>query len=204
LPIIQTLSLTIFVAVALHRRHLRGALNLMAIWLPLQFVLMILLTRLFSVQLEAAIPDGFAYRGAITAWFFGGAPHPTGVASEPVAYVIELAGIVFGALATAGLVGIWILVRLVNQAAFGTGVLLASLANPSQSLLVIPYWTLLRAAGYAGLVVLCAMPLLTYSWSPSYYWQHHRKLILLSVGLVMVGSIVELFLPGIVARPPLN
>jgi hypothetical protein len=66
-------------------------------------------------------------------------------------------------------------------------------------LLVIPYWTLLRAAGYAGLIVLFAMPLLTYNWSPSYYWRHHRTLILISTGLVILGFIVELFLPGLVA-----
>jgi hypothetical protein len=118
--------------------------------------------------------------------------------------VIEFVAMIISSLATAGLVGIWFLMRLVNQAAFGTGILLASLANPGQSLLVIPYWTLLRVAGYAGLVLLCAMPLLTSTWSPSYYWQHHRKLILLSVGLVVVGFVAEFFLPGLVARPPLN
>lgn len=203
LPIIQTLSLITFITVALHNRNQRGAINLMAMWLLIQFSIMVLLTRLVTSQLELAIADGFAYRAAITAWFFGGAPHPSGFASQPLTYVIEFVGITVGSLITAGLVGTWFLVRLVNQAAYGTGILLATLANPAQSFLVIPYWTLLRAAGYGGLVVLCAMPLLTSRWSPSYYWQHHRKLIVISLVLVGHGIIVELFLPGIVARPPL-
>jgi hypothetical protein len=115
-----------------------------------------------------------------------------------------MAGIIFGSLVTSGLAGIWLLIRLINQSASGTGILLASLANPAQSLLVIPYWTLLRAAGYAGLIVLCAMPLLTYTWSPSYYWQNHRRAISISVALILLGLLVELFLPGLVARRPLN
>ncbi len=165
---------------------------------------MTLLTRLFPLQLEAALNDGFAYRGAIAAWFFGGAPHPDALASNSASYIIEVVGIVIGSLATAGLVSIWVLVRIVNLAGYGTGTLLASLLNPGQILLVIPYWTLLRVAGYAGVIILCAMPMLTSYWSPSYYWQNHRKLIFVSIGLIVVGFLIQLFLPGIVARPPLN
>jgi hypothetical protein len=202
LPIIQTLALTIFVAVAIHRHNLRGAIKVMALWLPIQFIVLTLLTFVFGQQLEAAFTNGFLYRGAITAWFFAGTLLPAGLVSEPSTYVIEIAGILLGSLASAGLVGIWFLVRLVNQAAYGTGILLASLQDPGQSLLVLPYWTLLRAAGYAGLIVLCAEPLLTYNWSPGYYWQQHRRLLLVSVTLVLLGLLLELFLPGIVARAP--
>ena len=204
LPIIQTLSLITFISVALHNRNVRGAITIIATWLPIQFLVILLLTRLLDGHLETAFSDGFAYRAAITAWFFAGAPHPAGLANQPLAYLIEFGGVVIGSLVTAGLVGTWFLMRLVNQAAYGTGILLATLANPGQAFLVIPYWTLMRAAGYAGLIVLCAMPLLTYRRSPTYYWQYHRKLILVSLALVAIGILVELFLPGIVARPPLN
>lgn len=204
LPIIQTLSLATFVIVALHHRNVRGAITIVAIWLPIQFIVITLLTRILGSHLEAAFNDGFVYRGAITAWFFGGAPLPDGLISSPVGRVIEILGIVVGSLISIGLAGFWFLVRLVNQAGYGTGILLASLANPSLSLLVIPYWTLLRAAGYAGLVILFAQPLLTYRWSPAYYWQNHRRLGLYSVGLVVIALIIELFLPALVARPPLN
>lgn len=203
LPIIQTLSLTIFVAITLHRRHPRGALNIMAGWLLFQFVLMTLLTCIFPLQVESTIVDGFAYRGAITAWFFGGASHPNTLSTNPGAFLLEVAEIVVGSLATAGLVGNWILMGIVNQTAYATGILLSSLANPGQAFLVIPYWTLLRIAGYAGLTILSAMPVLTGTWSPTYYWQNHRRLLLVSVGLLIAAVIVELFLPGIVARPPL-
>jgi hypothetical protein len=204
LPILQTIALTSFVAVALHHRNPRGALKVMAVWLPIQFIVLTVLTRFLGAQTEAAFTNGFAYRGAIASWFFAGAPYPDGLISSPLSYLLEFAGIVIGSLATAGLVGVWILVRLVNQAAYGTGILLTSLQTSWHALLVIPYWTLLRIAGYAGMVVLCAEPLLTYNWSPSYYWQNHRKLILVSVALVLLGLIIELFLPGIVARSPLQ
>lgn len=203
LPILQTVTLTIFVAVTLHHRNPRGAIKVMAVWLPIQFIVLTLLTRFFGAQTEAAFTNGFVYRGAIAAWFFAGAPYPDGFVISPLSHLLEVVGIVIGSLATAGLVGIWILVRLINQAAYGTGILLTSLQTSWHALLVIPYWTLLRAAGYAGMIVLCAEPLLTYNWSPSHYWLNHRKLILVSVALIVLGFVLELFLPGIVARPPL-
>lgn len=202
LPILQTIFLTIYIAVPLHHRNFGGALRIIALWLPIQFVVILLLTFLFPNHLQTSIPDGFAFRGAISAWYSAIAPFPNGLISNPIGYVIEFAAILLGSLATAGLVGIWFLVRLVNQAAFGTGILLGYISNPMEALLVIPYWTLLRTVGYAGLVVLCANPLLTYNWSPTYYWQNHRKLILVSVALLLLGLALELFLPGIVTRRP--
>ena len=94
LPIIQTVSLITFISVALHHRNVRGAIRVIALWLPIQFIVITLLTRLLGGQLEAAFNDGFAYRAAITAWFFGGAPHPSGLATQPLAYLIEFVGIV--------------------------------------------------------------------------------------------------------------
>lgn len=201
---LQTVTLFVFVAVTLHRRNPRGARRVMLIWLPIQFITVVLLTLGLPGQLEAAFTDGFAYRGAITAWFFGGAPYPDAVATDFGALLFELLGILVGTLITAGLAGIWLLVRLLNHAAFGTGILLASLEQPAQSLLVIPYWTLLRAAGYAGFIILCAMPLLTYTWSPAYYWRNHRRLIVVSALLLTLGFLLELVLPGLLARPPVT
>jgi hypothetical protein len=204
LPIIQTLSLTTFVTIALRHRNVRGALALMAIWLPIQFILLTLLTTLLPTQVEHAFTDGFAYRASITTWFFGGAPHPDGFALGWTVRIVEIVAIVIGSLATAGLLGIWFLVRLVNQAAYGTGILLATIDSSLYTLLVIPYWTLLRAAAYAGLIVICALPLLTYQWSPTYYWRQHRRLIVTSLVLLLLALLFELFLPGLLARTPLN
>jgi hypothetical protein len=203
LPILQTVALTVFVAVTLHHRNPRGGLKVMAFWLPIQFITLTLLARFFGGQTEAAFSNGFVYRGAITAWFFAGAFYPDGLVTSPLSYLLQFVGIVVGSLATAGLIGIWVLVRVINQAAYGTGILLTSLQTSWHAFLVIPYWTLLRAAGYAGIIVLCAEPLLTYNWSPSYYWQNHRKLILVSLALVVLGLVLELLLPGIVARSSL-
>ena len=201
LPIIQTLALTTFVAVPLRHRNVSGALQVMLIWLPIQFVVMALLTRVFPGQLEAAFTNGFAYRGAITAWFYGGAQHPVGLAAAPVARLVEVLAVIIGSAATAGLVGAWSLVRLLNQSAYGVGVLLATLEHPLHLLLVIPYWTLVRAAGYALVIVLCAMPLLTSQWSPAYYWRNHRRLVISAFVLLLLGLLIETFLPGLLARP---
>lgn len=202
LPIIQTISLFIFFAVALHHRNVSGAIKVMAIWLPVQFVTITLLTSLFPAQVEAAFTDGFAYHGAISYWFFGGAPHPASLTTEPIAYFVGLAVTLLGSLITAGVAGSWVLVRLLNQSAYGMGVLLSLIENPGQALLVVPYWTLLRATAHAGLVILLAQPLLTGTWSPGYYWRNQKRLVQFSFVLLVLAVIAEIVLPGLVARTP--
>lgn len=199
LPVLQALALTLFIAVPLRKGHLRGALNIMAVWLPLQFLLMALLTWAFGGLVERAIADGFVYRGELTSWFYGNTMLPGGLLATPVARLIEITGILLGSLLTAGLVGAWFLVRAVGMAGFSTGALLASLDTTALIPLVIPFWSLLRIAGYAGLVVLLAEPLLTNQWAPSFYWNTRRRLLLISLGLVLAGLVAELVLPGLVA-----
>jgi hypothetical protein len=204
LPILQTLALTVFVAVAIHRRNLRGAFKVVVLWLSIQIVILTLLVRIFPPQLERAFNNGFLYRGAITAWYFAGAPFPNGIVTNPVGHLLEFLGILLGSIATAGLLGMWFLVRLVNQVAFATGILMTALANPLRLLLVIPYWMLLRAAGYAGFVLIGAEPLLTYNWSPSYYWQRHRKAIVTSFALLILSWLLEFLFLGLIGRGPLR
>ena len=198
LPFIQAVGLTIFVAIALHHRNVRGALQVMAIWLPVQFILLFLLTLLFSNQVERAIPNGFGYRGAIVNSFFGGEPLPGGLSEAPFERLLEIIVVVLGSLVTAGFVGAWVVVRIVNQAAYGTAIIFAVLENPIMGLLALPIWTLLRVAGEAGFIVLMAEPLLTYTWSPAFYWRKRRGLILVSLGLLIAGLLLELFLPSLI------
>jgi hypothetical protein len=200
LPFSQALSLTIFVALALRKGHLRGALNVLALWLSVQFVLLFVLAFLFGGLVERAIPDGFVYRGTIANWFFGDEPYPGGLLTEPLRRLGEVVGILAGSLLTGGLVGNWFLVRAVNLAAFGSGALLSVLMQPGLILFAIPVWALVRIAGYAGLVLLCAEPLLTSNWSPSFYWTQRRSLLLVSVSLLLAGLLLELILPSIWSR----
>ncbi|MCC6166241.1 MAG: hypothetical protein IT329_03350 [Caldilineaceae bacterium] len=200
LPLNQALALTVFIAIPLRKNHLRGAVNVMALWLLLQYALITLLTWSFGDYVERAIDDGFVYRGELASWFYGGAALPGGLHATPIARLIEILGIILGSLLTAGLVGAWFLVRAVNFAGFGTGALLASLDTPALILLVIPLWSLVRIAGYAGLVILLAEPLLANRSSISHILTHRRKLLMLSLGLVIAGLLLELILPGLVAR----
>ena len=104
---------------------------------------------------------------------------------------------IVGGLATAGLVGAWFLARTVNLAAYGTGILIRTL-DDGGLWRTVPYWTLLRVAGLGGLLTLCAEPLLTSQWSPLYYWRARRRLILISSTLLLLGLLLELFLPNLV------
>lgn len=200
LPVIQALALTVFVAIPLRKGHLRGALNVMALWLTLQFILITLLAWAFGGLVEKAIQDGFTYRGQMAVWFYDGALLPRGIQAAPWSRFVEFAGIVAGSLLTAGLVGNWFLVRAVDLAGFGAGSLFATLATPALLPWMIPVWALVRIAGYAGLVILLAEPILTDRWSASAVLSRRRKLLFLSLGLVAAGLLLELVLPGLMAR----
>lgn len=200
LPVIQAITLTTFIAIPLRRSHLHGALGVMALWLSLQFGLMTLLSWAFGGLVERAIANGFAYRGELASWFYSGTILPGSLQAAPAARLVEVVGILLGSLLTAGLVGAWFLVRAVDLAGFGTGALLTSLDTPALILLVIPIWSLVRIAGYAGLVTLLAEPLLTNIWSPTHYWDRRQRLLLVSLGLVITGLLLELILPGLVAK----
>jgi hypothetical protein len=203
MPILQALVLTVFVALPIHHRRPQGALHVLAVWLPLQFITLLLLTLMAGERVERAIPGGFIVRGAVVDWFFGGGVYPAAFGAAPLARLGELTGIIIGSFATAGLVGAWFLLRALNLAAYSTGILLAALETPAWTLLTLPWWTFLRLGGYAGLVALLAEPLLTYTWSPLHYWRTRRRLILVSIALVAAGMLSELLLPALVARPPL-
>jgi hypothetical protein len=158
------------------------------------------LSNLFAGLVERAISDGFAYRGAVTAWFFAGAPLPGGLLAAPLSRLGEVAGVVVGSLASAGLIGAWFLVRATNLAAYGAGTLLGAMETPGLYIFVLPLWALVRIAGYAGLVILCAEPLLTGNWSPRSYWTQRRRLLLVSLGLVVAGLLLEIVLPPLWSR----
>lgn len=202
LPIIQTLGLTVFLAIPLTQRNPKGAVRVMVIWLVLQYLILTLLAILFNTQVERAIPDGFAFRGAISTWFYGNGEMPSGLLAEPAARLREIAGVVLGGLATAGLVGSYFLMRGVNETGYATGSLIISLEQSANLLRAIPYWSLFRLAGLGGLLVLCAEPLLTYQWSPLFYWRARRRLLLISAGLLLLGLLLELFLPGLIRFAP--
>lgn len=202
MPILQALVLTIFVAVPLHHRHPRGAVHVVAWWLPIQFITLAILTALFRGQIERAIPNGFLFQGEIASWFFAGGPLPSALGAAFGPRLGEIIGVVVGGLTTAGLVGSWFVMRALNLAAYSTGILIAALEDPVFILLTVPWWTLLRVAGYGGLLVILAEPLLTYTWSPGHYWQKRRRLLLTSVALITAGLLAEWILPGLIAGSP--
>ncbi|GIV80081.1 MAG: hypothetical protein KatS3mg050_4475 [Litorilinea sp.] len=197
LPLIQAVGLTVFLAIPLRRGEIRQSLYVVALWLAVQFVTITALSWLVIGQVERAIPDGFLYRGAMTRWFFDQGPLPSGLAAAPVGRLAETAGVLVGAPATGGLVANWFVVRAINLAGYGMASLLLVLASPAALLAALPLWTLVRVAGYAGLTVLLAEPPLTGNWSPRHIWHDRRTLLLWSVGLVAVGTLLELFLPAL-------
>lgn len=201
LPIVQALALTVFMALPLARHNPAGALRVVLIWLPLQYLLATALTIVLPGVAERAIHEGFTYRGALGAWLYGAAPLPGGLIVAPLAQLGEIAGVVLGTLATAGLVGAWFLVRGLDLAAFATGVLVRALEDGA-IWRALPYWALFRLAGLGGLLLLLAEPLLTSRWSPLFYWRERRRLTLVSVGLLLFGLLLELFLPGLLTYPP--
>lgn len=200
LPLNQAVLLTIFIAIPLSKGHLRGAFNVIALWLFLQFSLMTLFAWAFGDRIERAITDGFIYRGEIAAWFYSDGTLPRGMQAAPLARLAEIAGITLGSLLTAGLVGVWFLVRAVNLLGFSTGTLFSTLESPALLVWMLPIWAWIRVAGYAGLVILLAEPSVTRNGSFAFYRAHRQRPFLISLGLVIIGFLLELVLPGLMSR----
>jgi len=206
MPVVQTLALFVFLLVPLRQGLIRQAVNVMIIWLLIQLLVILVLTWLVPLQLERAIGDGFLYRSAYLQWFFGRGIEPDSLWAQPGNRLIELAGVIIGSLATGGLLGVWFLVRAVNLTGFSMGALIAPLGGFSHLLGALPLWTLVRLAGYAGAVIYLAEPLLTSNWSLRYYGNQRRQFLLVVVGLLCLGFLLEFLLPGVwrtLFAPPL-
>lgn len=197
LPILQTVVLTIFLSIAIHQ-HLTGqALRIVAIWLVCQLVMMILLSLFIPEQVERVIPDGFNRRTAFFEWFFTGVSHLDSPLRRPWQAISELIGITIGTLVTGGLVGIWILERIVNIAGFYAGSILSISDTPMGIIAGLPIWTIARILSYTGFSILLAEPMQTGNWSLIYYLTRHRRLLTISVGLLLISLLLELVLSGL-------
>ncbi|MEZ4734521.1 MAG: hypothetical protein R3E79_46110 [Caldilineaceae bacterium] len=199
LPIVQTLALFIFMLIPLRQGMIRQTLWVLGLWLVIQFILVVALTWLLEARVERAFHGGFQYRMDYIAWFYGAeaALRPDSFGATPIARLMELAGVLIGSLVSGGLIGIWFLVKSVNLAAYSMGALTVALQGTASLLLALPFWTLLRIGGYAGLIALLSEPLLTGNWQPRFYWQSRRRLLLTAGLLLLVGLLSELFLPDL-------
>lgn len=197
LPISQTVALFVFLLFALRQQRVKSAVYVLALWLTIQAVTLIVVTRIVPGQVERAISDGFLYRTALVAWLYGAADLPRSVAVEPLGRIIELVGIVIGSLISAGLVGLWFLVNATNLVAYSAGALWQDSGALVNIVAGLSPWALLRIAGYAGFVLLLAQPLLTGNWSLRYYQTQQRNLAIWSALLVVLGLILEFILPNL-------
>jgi len=194
LPLAQGISLTLFAALAVRRGSLRQALIVVGLWLALQFLLMTAMTWLLPTRLDLAFVNGFNLRTATLQWFYTGLGYPHSLAVRPGSVLMEVAGVLLGSLATGGLIGAFFIVRAVNFAAFGMGGLLAA---GTGIVAALPIWTLIKVAGYAGTFILFSRPLLTGNFSPSTLLSQNRRLLMVSLGLIGGGLLLEYFLPGL-------
>lgn len=197
MPTAQTLGLTVFTAVGLRRGGVAIGLRVATVWLVVQALLFLLLAWLMPVQMEKAIHDGFLYRTGLVQWTYTDGVLPGSLLDAPLTRLGEVAGIVLGSLATVGLVGGWFLVKGVNLLAYGAGSLWRGLDAPLGILLGLAPWRLAQLAGYTGLFVLLIQPLLLNNWNPAYYLANQRRLIVVSLALLLGGLLAELFLPGL-------
>ena len=195
LPIAQTVAITLFLAVPLRRGRIGTGILVLSSWILLQLLVMIVGSALLPLVFERAIHDGFAYHRALLEWSATGRNLPGSLLQSPGARLLEFFGVLLGSLLSAGLVGLWFLMRAVNQFGYGVGRL--ALEGPSVLILGLMPWRLATLAGYAGLIVLLAQPLLTNIWNPARYFARQRRLAAASLILIACGLVLEFALPGL-------
>ncbi len=168
---------------------------MLSLWLSLQFMVMLVGSALLPVVFQRAIHDGFDFHRALLEWSATGSSLPGSLHENAGPRVVELFGVLLGSLVSAGLIGIWFLMRTLNQFAFAAGRLAAE--GPSGLILGLMPWRIAMIAGYAGSVALLAQPLLRNTWSPFFYLARHRRLAAVSILLLAAGLVTELALPGL-------
>jgi hypothetical protein len=192
MPVAQALSLTIFMVIVLRRGDAARAYQLVLMWLVIQITVIGALSVFFPAQLERALPAGFLYRTALTSWLYTDAPLPGGLLAAPASRFLEIAGVIFGSLISAGIVGTWFLVRMANLTGYSIGSLLNAIEDGFSILAVLPLWSIAYLISLAAWLVLCAEPLLTRNWSPQFYWRNRRLLVLIAVAFLALAILLEL------------
>ncbi len=192
LPLGQAIVLTIFIALPLRKGLVRHAALMLGLWLVLQLTAISLVAWLAPSQAERALAGGFELRTGLLAWLFAGAPLPRSLAAQPLAFLVELAGVTLGSLLSGGLVGNWFLVRAVNVAGFTIGSLAPVAGSPLELFVAFPLWSLARIAGYAGLILVLAQPLWRNQWSLTRLAARQRRLLIASAGLLALSLLLEL------------
>ena len=199
MPIVQSLALFGLMMIPLHQHLLKRTLQVIGLWVIIQFLVIVLATLFAEQRVQEAIPDGFAYRMAYAEWFYStsgnGVGRPDSFVARPIARTLELFGVTLGSLLTVGLLGIWFLMRALNLAAYSMGALLLVIDSPSAFLGALPLWSLIRISGYVGLIIFFSEPLLTNNWSLRTYLGKRGRLLLIASALTLGGLILELFLP---------
>ena len=195
LPILQTLALTIFLAIPLRRGMVDKGIAVLTVWLALQLLVMTVGSALLPQLFERAIHDGFEYHRAILEWSVTGQGLPGWLLVNPLSRFGEMAGVLLGSLFSAGLAGLWFLMRAVNQFGYVAGRLAAG--GSGGLLLGLMPWRLVTIAGYSGSVLLLAQPLLTNNWNFVYYFTRQRRLVTASAILISLGLLLELTLAGL-------
>jgi hypothetical protein len=195
MPLVQAVSLGVFLLLPLRRRDVNGALTVVYLWLVLSMTTLLVLTWLAPTQLERAIANGFLHRAAISEWYFANSPLPASPAAAPLASLVEVLGVTLGSWLTAGFLGAWFLVQMANLAAFSAGHLLGIFKNPLLLPVALPIWSLLELIGAAGLVVLLAEPLANGRLSLGGIFGARRRLTLIFAILFAAGLLLEWLLP---------
>ena len=99
MPIIQTISLTVFLAVAIRQRQLAPSFIVIALWAILQFLIIWGLTSIVPNRIEQAIPNGFAQGRGFLEWFHGQGILPGG---SILWRMLESIGVLIGSLISGG------------------------------------------------------------------------------------------------------
>lgn len=202
LPLVQTIFLAVFLIMVVRKQHPSQAVRVLCIWSIIQLLVAILVSAFFPEQAEQSIASGFVRRTDFLEWLFTGTLLPDGIMAKPLSRVLETIMVIIGSLLTAGVLGVWLLVRTINLAGYYAGITINSVGSFSGLLAGLPIWTLARIGAYIGFVAILAEPLLTGNWSIGHYLSNPdtfiRRWILIASTILLVLSIIfELLLPGL-------
>lgn len=190
----QTVVLWIFALATFRQRNTRRAILILALWCAAQALAVAVMSIALPQRAEMAVGGGFLYREALLEWGYAGGVLPASWGASPLPRVIDLFGVTVGAALTAGLFGVWCLVRMVNLYAFGLAAMLESTRSAWGLIGGIAPWTLLRIIGSICTIATLSQIGFTGEWLPSRWPVLQRRVLWAGLALLLADILIELAL----------
>ena len=167
---------------------------MLALWAVVQAIILFVVAQMAPTQAEAAVGDGFAFRAALLEWLYAGGRLPASWATQPLLRLWEAVAATLGTFFSGGVLGVAILTRVINLAAFSAAAAVVGSEDVGALLLGLQPWLWLRSAAWLLFVATLSLPGYTGRYLPAQWPPRRRRAVGIGLALFVAATLFELLL----------